>query len=59
MDRIELGTQSLKEYRNFAEENGEVQATENTDVLVDKLKKYFAVRYAHRDFHPEDEQYQG
>ena len=38
MDRIELGTQSLKEYRNFAEENEEVQATENTDVLVDKLK---------------------
>ena len=38
MDRIELGTQSLKEYRNFAGENEEVQATENTDVLVDKLK---------------------
>ena len=38
MDRIELGTQSLKEYRNFAEENEEVQATENTDVLVNKLK---------------------
>ena len=38
MDRIELGTQSLKEYRNFAEENEEVQATENTDVLEDKLK---------------------
>ena len=38
MDRIELSTQSLKEYRNFAEENEEVQATENTDVLVDKLK---------------------
>ena len=38
MDRIELGTQSLKEYRNFAEENEEVQATENTDVLVGKLK---------------------
>lgn len=38
MDRIELGTQSLKEYRNFAGENEEVQATENTDVLVGKLK---------------------
>ena len=38
MDRIELGTQSLKEYRNFAGENEEVQATENTDILVDKLK---------------------
>ena len=38
MDRIELGTQSLKEYRNFAGENEEVQATENTDILVDKQK---------------------
>lgn len=38
MDRIELGTQSLKEYRGFAEENEAVQATENGDVLVSKLK---------------------
>jgi type I restriction enzyme R subunit len=38
MDRIELGTQSLREYRNFAEENESVQATENTGVLVSKLK---------------------
>ncbi|PTT66910.1 MULTISPECIES: type I restriction endonuclease subunit R [unclassified Chryseobacterium] len=38
MDRIELGTQSLKEYRGFAEENEDVQATENTGVLVTKLK---------------------
>lgn len=38
MDRIELGTQSLEEYRNFADENEEVQATENTAVLVTKLK---------------------
>jgi len=38
MDRIELGTQSLKEYRAFAEENEEVQSTENTAVLVGKLK---------------------
>ncbi len=38
MDRIELGTQSLKEYRGFAEENEAVQATENTSVLVGKLK---------------------
>lgn len=38
MDRIELGTQSLKEYRGFSDENDEVQATENTDVLVAKLK---------------------
>ena len=38
MDRIELGTQSLKEYRGFADENESVQATENTAVLVTKLK---------------------
>ncbi|MFH2114847.1 MAG: HsdR family type I site-specific deoxyribonuclease, partial [Spirochaetota bacterium] len=38
MDRIELGTQSLREYRNFASENESVQATENTGILVTKLK---------------------
>lgn len=37
-DRIELGTQSLKEYRGFADENEDVQATENTYVLITKLK---------------------
>jgi type I restriction enzyme R subunit len=38
MDRIELGTQSLLEYRGFADENEEIQATENTTVLITKLK---------------------
>jgi type I restriction enzyme R subunit len=38
IDRIELGTQSLKEYRGFAEDNDDVQATENTHVLISKLK---------------------
>ncbi|OOF11731.1 DEAD/DEAH box helicase [Salinivibrio sp. PR5] len=38
MDRIELGTQSLTEYRNFAGDGEDVQATENTYVLVNKLK---------------------
>lgn len=38
MDRIELGTQSLEEYRAFADPNEDVQATENTRVLVTKLK---------------------
>ena len=38
MDRIELGTQSLREYRGFADENESVQGTENTDVLITKLK---------------------
>jgi type I restriction enzyme R subunit len=37
-DRIELGTQSLKEYRSFANENETVQATENTNILITKLK---------------------
>lgn len=38
MDRIELGTQSLQEYRHFADDNDSVQATENTAVLMAKLK---------------------
>lgn len=37
MDRIELGTQSLKEYRAFADNEDDVQATENTEVLKHKL----------------------
>lgn len=37
-DRNELGTQSLKEYRGFAEATDTVQATENTRVLITKLK---------------------
>lgn len=38
MDRIELGTQSLLEYRGFADDTDSVQATENTEVLLTKLK---------------------
>ena len=38
MDRIELGTQSLKEYRGFADCEDDVQATEDTYVLISKLK---------------------
>lgn len=38
MDRIELGTQSLTEYRNFASDSEDVQTTENTHVLLTKLK---------------------
>ena len=38
MDRIELGTQSLLEYQAFADANEEVQATEDTGILVTKLK---------------------
>ena len=38
MDRVELGTQSLLDYRGFADDTESVQATENTDTLVAKLK---------------------
>lgn len=38
MDRIELGTQSLNEYRGFADESDDIQSTENTNVLITKLK---------------------
>lgn len=38
MDRIELGMQSLREYRGFSDETDDVQSTENTDILVGKLK---------------------
>lgn len=38
VDRIELGTQSLEEYRSFADESDAVQQTENTDVLKAKMK---------------------
>lgn len=38
MDRIELGTQSLREYKGFADDSEDVQATENGDVLRTKLK---------------------
>lgn len=38
MDRVELSTQSLLDYRGFADDSDSVQATENTDILVAKLK---------------------
>lgn len=38
IDRIELGTQSAREYRNFSQEDEAIQETENTDVLIGKLK---------------------
>lgn len=38
VDRKELGIQSLKEYRSFKTETEDVQATENTNVLISKLK---------------------
>lgn len=38
VDRIELGTQSLEQYRSFANESESVQATESTDVLKAKLR---------------------
>ena len=38
IDRIELGTQSADEYRGFADETDAIQETEDTTVLVSKLK---------------------
>lgn len=38
MDRVELGTQSLAEYRNFANDGEDVQDTEDTNTLITKLK---------------------
>ncbi len=37
MDRIELGTQSLREYRSFADNEDDVQGTEDTGELKAKL----------------------
>ena len=38
LDRIELGTQTLLDYVNYAGDNNKVQSTEDTNVLVKKLK---------------------
>ncbi|WP_026894880.1 type I restriction endonuclease subunit R [Clostridiisalibacter paucivorans] len=38
VDRKELGIQSLKEYRSFSNKTESVQATENTDILISKLR---------------------
>ena len=37
VDRIELGTQSLREYQNFAGERETIQGTEDTQILISKL----------------------
>ena len=38
LDRIELSDQSLFEYKNFADRKNDVQETENTAILLGKLK---------------------
>ncbi len=38
IDRIELGTQSAGEYRSFADETESIQETEDTSVLISKLR---------------------
>lgn len=45
MDRIELGTQSLREYRAFADDHEDVQSTEDTRVLINKLKSNAALKH--------------
>lgn len=42
LDRVELGDQSLINYRNFADPSESVQATEDTQVLISKLKSDFS-----------------
>lgn len=42
VDRIELGNQSLLEYRNFADETETVNATDNTAALVALLKSDYS-----------------
>ena len=51
MDRIELGTQSLKEYRAFADHPDDVQDTEDTIALIGKLTSMDP----NRVFYPENE----
>lgn len=38
IDRIELGTQSAREYRNFSELDEDIQETDDTQELIKKLK---------------------
>ena len=38
MDRIELGTQSLKEYKGFAEDSEDIHGTDDTADLIARLK---------------------
>ena len=38
VDRIELGNQSILNYRNFAGDSEDVRDTDNTDILIDNLK---------------------
>lgn len=38
MDRIELGMQSLREYNGFKDESESIQGTENSAILLGKLK---------------------
>lgn len=38
LDRIELGVQSLREYKNFAIDEDSVQETKHTGMLISKLK---------------------
>lgn len=38
LDRIELGDQSFRDYKNFADPSMEIQDTENTEQLISKLK---------------------
>ena len=38
MDRVELGNQSTLEYKNFADDEDEINVTKNTNLLISKLQ---------------------
>ena len=38
LDRVELGTQSLNEYRSFSSDDQDIQDTKNTQSLIQKLR---------------------
>lgn len=42
LDRIELGEQSFTDYKNFADNPDDIQDTDDTDVLISKLKSDYS-----------------
>jgi len=38
LDRVELGTQTLRDYRGFAGDGNDIQPTKHTGILISKLK---------------------
>ena len=55
MDRLELSIQSLDEYRGFAGDSDEVQDTQDTAILMSKLKSNYSSNSTDCYFDSEDE----